>query len=75
MKKIIFTLSLLLTVSFMSAQYAEKENLKQNEAAASRKIDELPNGWKNQEKSPFYLINRHLIMRGWQVGLQVLPET
>ena len=67
MKKIILSLSLLLTVSFMTAQNAEKENLKQNEAAAARKTVELPNGWKKFGQISF-LFNQSAFNNAWMAG-------
>jgi Protein of unknown function (DUF3078) len=46
MKKILLSGLLLLNITFVFAQDAEKENLKKNEAAANRKTDDIPDGWK-----------------------------
>ena len=67
MKKIIFAFALILNVSFLFAQTAEKENLKQNEVAAARKTDELPNGWKKSGKITF-LFNQSAFNNAWMAG-------
>ena len=67
MKKIIFAFALILNVSFLFAQTAEKENLKQNEEAASRKIDNLPDGWKKTGKIIF-LFNQSAFNNAWMAG-------
>lgn len=51
----------------MSAQNAEKENLKQNEAAAARKTVELPNGWKKFGQISF-LFNQSAFNNAWMAG-------
>jgi hypothetical protein len=55
MKKILLTVSLLLTVSFSFAQDAEKENLKKNEEAATRKTDDIPDGWEKSRNCFFFV--------------------
>jgi Protein of unknown function (DUF3078) len=67
MKKILLTVSLLLSVTLSFAQDAEKENLKNNEAAANRKMDDIPDGWKKAGTFSF-LFNQSAFNNEWSRG-------
>jgi Protein of unknown function (DUF3078) len=67
MKKILLTISLLATVTFSFAQDAEKENLKKNEDAASRKMNDIPDGWKKVGAVSF-LFNQSAFNNDWSFG-------
>ena len=67
MKKTILTLSLILSIGFAFAQDTEKENLKKNEAAASRKMDDIPNGWIKKGNISF-LFNQSAFNDKWLGG-------
>jgi hypothetical protein len=67
MKKIIFAFALILNVSFLFAQTAERENLIQNEFAASKKINILPDGWKKSGKLTL-LFNQSAFNNAWMAG-------
>jgi Protein of unknown function (DUF3078) len=67
MKKIILTVSLSLLISGVFAQDSEKENLKKNEAAAARKTNDLPDGWKKVGNISF-LFNQSAFNNEWQGG-------
>jgi len=67
MKKIIFAFALTLNVSFLFAQTAERENLIQNEFAASKKINILPDGWKKSGKLTL-LFNQSAFNNAWMAG-------
>lgn len=67
MKKIALTVSLLLSISFTFAQDAEKENLKKNEEAATRKTDDIPDGWKKVGTVSF-LFNQSAFNNEWLGG-------
>lgn len=67
MKKILLTVALVLALNGAFAQDAEKENLKKNEAAAARKIDELPDGWKKAGTVTF-LFNQSAFNNDWLGG-------
>ena len=67
MKKTLLTLSLVLSLSFAYAQDAEKENLKKNEEAATRKTDDIPDGWKKAGTVSF-LFNQSAFNNEWLGG-------
>jgi hypothetical protein len=67
MKKILLTLSMVFALNIAFSQDAEKENLKKNEAAASRKTDDIPNGWKKTGNISF-LFNQSSFNNEWQAG-------
>lgn len=67
MKKILLSAALVLALNSVFAQDTEKENLKKNEAAAARKIDELPDGWKKAGTVTF-LFNQSAFNNDWLGG-------
>lgn len=67
MKRILLTLTMVMALNFAFAQDAEKENLKKNEEAASKKTDEIPNGWKKAGNITF-LFNQSAFNNDWLGG-------
>lgn len=68
MKKILLTVALVLAFNGAFAQDAEKENLKKNEAAASRKTSDLPDGWK--KGGTFSFLANQATFNNWLAGGQ-----
>jgi hypothetical protein len=67
MMKIIFALALMINISLLFAQTAEKENLNQNELAAARKTDTFSDGWKKNGKITV-LFNQSAFNNAWMAG-------
>lgn len=67
MKKIILTLSMITITATSFAQNAEKENLKKNEEAATKKMSDIPNGWKKAGDITF-LFNQATFNKEWMGG-------
>lgn len=67
MMKIIFALALMINISLLFAQTAEKENLNQNELAAARKTDTFSDGWKKNGKMTV-LFNQSAFNNAWMAG-------
>jgi hypothetical protein len=65
--KIIFALALMINISLLFAQTAEKENLNQNELAAARKTDTFSDGWKKNGKMTV-LFNQSAFNNAWMAG-------
>jgi hypothetical protein len=65
--KIIFALALMINISLLFAQTAEKENLNQNELAAARKTDTFSDGWKKNGKITV-LFNQSAFNNAWMAG-------
>jgi opacity protein-like surface antigen len=67
MKKIVFTVSLVLSLSFAHAQDSEKELIEKTSKAASRVDDAIPNGWKKTGAISF-LFNQSAFNNEWKSG-------
>ena len=68
MKKIVLTLTMILSLTAVFAQENEKELLKKNEEAAARLKEEKPNGWV--KKGAFSFIANQATFNNWLAGGQ-----
>lgn len=68
MKKIVLTLTMILSLTAVFAQENEKELLKKNEEAAARLKEEKPNGWV--KKGMFTFLANQATFNNWLAGGQ-----